>query len=76
MPIEEIVSGIQGHDPVKQHAATQACRKMLSRECNPPINNVIKTGVVPRMVTFLDQEDRWVLHLQKSDCIVKNFCNI
>nr|KAG5693482.1 hypothetical protein BaRGS_006472 [Batillaria attramentaria] len=52
--LEEIVAGIRGSDPEKQFEATQACRKMLSKERSPPINDVIKTGVIPRLVSFLD----------------------
>ncbi|XP_076466336.1 importin subunit alpha-5-like [Babylonia areolata] len=51
--LQEIIAGIQGEDTDKQFEATQACRKMLSRERNPPIGDVIKAGVVPRLVTFL-----------------------
>ena len=61
--IQEIVAGIQSEDAKKQFEATQTCRKMLSRERNPPINDVIKTGVVPRLVFFLQTAQRLVLQL-------------
>lgn len=54
MSIEEIVAGVQGNDANTQFEATQACRKMLSKERSPPINDVIKTGIIPRLVSFLD----------------------
>lgn len=52
--IEEIVNGMHSSDEIIQLQATQACRKMLSREKNPPIDDMIKHGIVPRCVEFLD----------------------
>ncbi|XP_008555196.1 importin subunit alpha [Microplitis demolitor] len=53
MSVDEIVSGMTCDDPHLQLQATQACRKMLSREKHPPIDTMISKGIVPRCVEFL-----------------------
>ncbi|XP_025829370.1 importin subunit alpha-5 isoform X1 [Agrilus planipennis] len=53
MSSEEILSGIMSSDEEEQLRATRACRKILSRERNPPIDHMIRCGVVPRCVEFL-----------------------
>ena len=42
LTVEEIQNGIQSPDPARQLQATQAARKILSRERNPPIDVMIK----------------------------------
>jgi len=58
MSMVEIISGIQGHEPSVQFSATQQCRKLLSRERQPPIDDIISAGVVPRLVEYLEHADR------------------
>ncbi len=58
MSPEEILEGLLSSDAKKQLAATQGVRKLLSREKHPPIDEVIKAGIVPRLVEFLDYVDR------------------
>lgn len=58
MSAEEILYGMMNPDENIQYKATQACRKILSRERNPPIDHMIRLGVVPRCVDFLTRNNK------------------
>ena len=60
MTLVEIIAGVNGTESDVQMQATQAARKLLSKERNPPIDDIIQAGVIPRMVKFLTYNDRSV----------------
>lgn len=54
--VEEIVVGLTSPEPEVQLGATQAVRKVLSRERHPPIDAMIQAGVVPVLVESLSKD--------------------
>lgn len=52
-----MVQNLYSQNPASQLEATAQFRKVLSKEKNPPIKEVISVGVVPRFVEFLRSED-------------------
>lgn len=60
LSIDEIVDGISSSNETTQLIATQSCRKLLSREKDPPINDIIQGGIVPRCIELLDCDHKYV----------------
>ncbi|KAI3448469.1 hypothetical protein Pfo_005134 [Paulownia fortunei] len=52
-----MVQGVWSNDANAQLEATTQFRKLLSIERSPPIDEVIKAGVIPRFVEFLGRHD-------------------
>lgn len=60
--LDALVAAVKSNDAAKQLDATSKFRKLLSIEHNPPIQDVIDAGVVPRLVDFLSYHEQ--PHLQ------------
>lgn len=54
-------------DPDKQLLAVQSARKLLSSDRNPPIDDLIRSGILPILVHCLEKHDKYVL------CIILPF---
>ncbi|XP_054247362.1 importin subunit alpha-8 [Indicator indicator] len=66
LSLEKIVDCVNGSNPELQLLATQATRKLLSKQNNPPVNEVINLGIIPRLVEFLSYEDNVSLQFEAA----------
>jgi len=62
----QMIAGVMGNDPALQTDCTTQFRRLLSIEKNPPIQQVIDSGVVPRFVEFLQREDNPALQFEAA----------
>lgn len=61
-----MVQGVMGNDPTVQTECTTQFRRLLSIEKNPPIQQVIDSGVVPRFAEFLGRDDNPALQFEAA----------
>jgi len=64
--LPSMVAGVMGNDPAQQTEFTTRFRRLLSIEKNPPIQEVIDSGVVPRFVEFLQRDDNPALQFEAA----------
>uniref|UniRef100_A0A452R0U2 Importin subunit alpha n=1 Tax=Ursus americanus TaxID=9643 RepID=A0A452R0U2_URSAM len=53
-------------NPVVQLSAVQAARKLLSSDRNPPIDDLIKSGILPILVKCLERDDNPSLQFEAA----------
>lgn len=64
--LPRIVEGIASNDPQVQYLRVTQIRKMLSIERNPPIQQVIESGILPRLIEFLKRTENPGLQFEAS----------
>lgn len=64
--LPKMVEQIQAPDFDNQLAATVKFRQILSREHNPPIDLVIQSGVIPKLVEFMGENHPDMLQLEAA----------
>ncbi|XP_010495334.1 PREDICTED: importin subunit alpha-1-like [Camelina sativa] len=64
--LQDMVAGVWSENPDWQLNSTTQIRKLLSIRRSPPIDKVIGSGVVPRLVEFLKKEDNHKIQLEAA----------
>lgn len=64
--IPTIVENVMSANPANQLVGVQTARRLLSREKNPPLDTIIKSGIVPRLVQFLGAEENHKLQFEAA----------
>lgn len=60
-----MISELYSNSEDEQLRAIQKFRKLLSKDPNPPIDDVIHAGIVPRFVDFLKNNNNTTLQVSK-----------
>jgi HEAT repeat protein len=66
LSLESIVQNASSNDPAVQLNAVQAARKLLSSDRNPPIDDLIASGILPILVQCLSVTDNPALQFEAA----------
>ncbi|KAL4657346.1 importin subunit alpha-5-like [Arapaima gigas] len=64
--IEDIIGDVNSDCKERQTRGCQAARKLLSRERNPPLKEIIEAGLLSRFVEFLGRNDEPTLQFEAA----------
>ncbi|XP_017345396.1 importin subunit alpha-8 [Ictalurus punctatus] len=64
--IEEIVANVRSECPARQVQGCQTARKLLSRERNPPLKEIVEAGLLAHFVEFLGRNDSPTLQFEAA----------
>lgn len=64
--LEAIVENANSNNQGIQLSAVQAARKLLSSDRNPPIDDLLKSGILPILVRCLDRDDNPSLQFEAA----------
>ncbi|KXJ15484.1 Importin subunit alpha-1 [Exaiptasia diaphana] len=66
LPLPTVLENLHKGDDNLTFKSIQSVRKMLSKEKNPPINDVIKAGLIPYLVKYLERSDFPLLQFEAA----------
>uniref|UniRef100_A0A3P9M5X8 Importin subunit alpha n=1 Tax=Oryzias latipes TaxID=8090 RepID=A0A3P9M5X8_ORYLA len=64
--LDDILQNATSDNAVVQLSAVQAARKLLSSDRNPPIDDLIKSGILPILVKCLERDDNPSLQFEAA----------
>lgn len=67
-----MIADLYSNSEEDQLKAIQKFRKLLSKDPNPPIDDVIQAGIVPRFVDFLKNNNNTTLQVSFASKCLKN----
>lgn len=66
LTLETILQNASSNNNVLQLSAVQAARKLLSSDRNPPIDDLVRSGILPVLVNCLDRDDHPSLQFEAA----------
>lgn len=64
--LTKVISAENDGDPEEQLQAVQTARRLLSSDRNPPIDELIKSGILPILVRCLERDENQMLQFEAA----------